>query len=88
MDVELYGLFDKIFDDQDLTYRYLTSLMGHSDDEDDLQIKLKQVKLLRTYLESRDFDSSCEYLHLLADIEQILDRDKKLFADEGEMEGG
>lgn len=79
MSTDVNELFDRIFENNNLVNRYLASLMSWSENKETLQIKRKQVQLLRNYFIQRNDDISDKYLSLLDDIERILDRDSKHF---------
>lgn len=88
MSANVNELFDRIFENNTLVNRYLASLMSSSENEETLQIKRKQVQLLRNYFIQRNDNISDKYLSLLDDIERILDRDSKQFMYGAETEEG
>lgn len=88
MSADVNDLFDRIFENSNLTNRYLASLMSWSENKETLQIKRNQVQLLRDYFTKRNTDLSDKYLSLLDDIERILDRDSKQFMYSAETEEG
>ena len=88
MSADVNELFDRIFENNNLANRYLASLMSWSESKEALQIKSRQVQLLRNYFIQRNDDISDKYLPLLGDIERILDRDNKQFMYGAETEEG
>lgn len=88
MSADVNELFDRIFENNNLANRYLASLMSWSENKETLQIKRKQVQLLRNHFIKRDDDLSNKYLSLLDDIERILDRDSEQFMYSAETEEG
>ena len=77
MTADMNQLFDRIFEKSDLANYYLASLMSLSEDKETVDVKRKQVQLLRDYFANRNADISDKYLPLLDDIEKILDSDSR-----------
>lgn len=77
MTTDMNQLFDRIFEKSDLANYYLASLMSLSEDKETVDVKRKQVQLLRDYFANRNADISDKYLPLLDDIEKILDSDSR-----------
>lgn len=77
MTADVNQLFDRIFGNPQLANRYLASLMSWSEDKETVEVKRKQVQLLREYFTNRNTDISGQYLPLLDDIEKILDSDSR-----------
>ena len=88
MSADVNELFDRIFENNNLANCYLASLMSWSENRETLQIKRKQVQLLRDHFIKRNDELSDKYLALLDDIERILDRDSEQFMYSAEKEGG
>lgn len=86
MTADVRQLFDRIFENSDLANHYLASLMSWSEDKETVDVKRKQVQLLREYFTNRNADISGKYLPLLDDIEKILDSDSRRFAYNTEAE--
>lgn len=86
MSAHVNELFDRIFAKSDLANYYLASLMSWSENKETIEIKRKQVQLLREYFTNRNADISGKYLPLLDDIEKILDSDSRRFAYNTEAE--
>ena len=84
MSADVNELFDRIFAESDLANHYLASLMSWSEDKETVEIKRKQVQLLRDYFINRNGDSSGKYLSLLEDIERILARDSDRFVSDAD----
>ena len=85
MTADVNQLFDRIFEKSDLANYYLASLMSWSEDKETVDVKRKQVQLLREYFANRNADISGKYLPLLDDIEKILDGDSRQFVCDTDM---
>lgn len=84
MTADVIEVFDKIFEQDDFANFYLASLMSWSENKDDLQIKKRQVQLLRECFANQNSALSNKYLPILNDIERIIDKDGKQFACDAE----
>ena len=74
---DIRHLFDELFckeENRQTALLYLSSLMGHTEDPQDLPIKLQQASLLRAYLESSEVPHKEFYMEMVADILQILSK--------------
>ena len=75
-------LFDELFgkeENKQTALLYLSSLIGHTDNTQDLPVKIQQAKLLQAYLANRTIPNKDFYTEIVENILQILAKEQQTY---------